>query len=783
MRSRSTHLLAGLAASALASLSGCEPTVEPVVPAATAAPAPTPAATEAPEAAPGPPTAGLVKPAAVYEGVKPHLNALAKAASDCPPYQRVVLDLEHGEPTKIEPVDGVIGTQIVVAMKSRCVPVFVTKTATGAPVTPPHWENRRMDLRTYGFPKDPKVPITVPKTQAEPFDIESDTITWSAPGPTFELRKASKDGKVPGTKLGMTLINAMPYLDKDKKPLDPHTCDVVSKLAQPGATPPAPAEGPNAGGTPPNCFHGDNSTNFHMHGSHVSPQPHQDFVGLELLPWGATISGHGTHGSRGITKVGIYDYEVDPIDYHQAEGTHWYHAHKHGATALQVLNGLTGAFLIRGEFDDKLDAYFKQQHAAAKLKEHLLVVQQVQELPPSLGGGEPPAAALVNGHGNPIIQMFPGEIQRWRFIGATQNSSANFTIHLPEGFAYAQIAMDGVQFSPDNYICQPLIAGTAKACKTTPTSTPLTVTQAAAGKGTITIGPATRVDLLVQAPAAAKPGTYASHYEAPVIDAKRRLRKQSARVLAPTAPVSGDLLTVEIIAGPVPLMKFPTRDQYPAMPDFLTDIKPVAPATSYVPTTVAYQLENQASFDETNFTINTMKYNPSCANETMVLGVAQEWTLTNNSGIAHPFHIHTNPFQVVSLQEWKQLQVDPKTKKPTGPYTSVITTYQSPIWRDTLPIPTGNPDDPTRLGGAVIRYLPRDFTGEFVNHCHILGHEDRGMMHNVQVICPQGNINDPTTWQFGNPSATVPECSNGGYNTTTKPNSVCGLLPPAPPGK
>jgi hypothetical protein len=35
---------------------------------------------------------------------------------------------------------------------------------------------------------------------------------------------------------------------------------------------------------PPNCFHGQNSTNLHFHGFHVSPQSPQDNVGIELRP-------------------------------------------------------------------------------------------------------------------------------------------------------------------------------------------------------------------------------------------------------------------------------------------------------------------------------------------------------------------------------------------------------------------------------------------------------------------------------------------------------------------
>ena len=75
------------------------------------------------------------------------------------------------------------------------------------------------------------------------------------------------------------------------------------------------------------------------------------------------------------------------------------------------------------------------------------------------------------------------------------------------------------------------------------------------------------------------------------------------------------------------------------------------------------------------------------------------------------------------------------------------------MWRDTLAIskapatPAGTTlppnSDPTDSeypwGHAKILYVAKEFTGMFVNHCHILGHEDRGMMHNTQSTCADGS--------------------------------------------
>jgi len=58
------------------------------------------------------------------------------------------------------------------------------------------------------------------------------------------------------------------------------------------------------------------------------------------------------------------------------------------------------------------------------------------------------------------------------------------------------------------------------------------------------------------------------------------------------------------------------------------------------------------------------------------------------------------------------------------------------IWWDVIPIPAGkkNADNSITAGFVKMRTRFVDFTGKYVFHCHILGHEDRGMMHLVQVV-------------------------------------------------
>src|SRR5206468_4764022 len=171
----------------------------------------------------------------------------------------------------------------------------------------------------------------------------------------------------------------------------------------------------------------------------------------------ASTNSDGTH-HHGIVRSGTYDYVVDPFRYTQAEGTHWYHPHKHGSTALQVSNGLAGAIIIQGKFDDDLRALF-----GGTLKEHLLVLQLIHDLNFTTSNSVA-TQPLINGQPSPVIDMYPGEIRRLRFVAATVQADGAVTIDFnspdDDPVEVMQIAMDGIQFAPENYQRQPLLETT-----------------------------------------------------------------------------------------------------------------------------------------------------------------------------------------------------------------------------------------------------------------------------------------------------------------------------------
>jgi FtsP/CotA-like multicopper oxidase with cupredoxin domain len=107
-------------------------------------------------------------------------------------------------------------------------------------------------------------------------------------------------------------------------------------------------------------------------------------------------------------------------------------------------------------------------------------------------------------------------------------------------------------------------------------------------------------------------------------------------------------------------------------------------------------------------------FDPERVDQTVDLGAIEEWVLRNDTVAWHPFHIHVNDFQVVSSNGQEQIE----------PFV---------FYKDTLPLPPKVGGVP---GEVVIRIPFLDYTGKFVYHCHILGHEDRGMMGVVEVVQP-----------------------------------------------
>jgi len=571
-----------------------------------------------------------------------------------------------------------------------------------------------------------------------------------APGPTIRARV--------GDTVEITLLNQVDVaafgnsLDAGEHS---GSCDVSTSVGPSGPVNIYPGKPPFD--TMPNCYHGSSTANLHYHGTHVSPNILADNVFVQLRPsprangrpvvdeaylkandfdgiFTQCQSGHAPHmwndlparwrkrqqrmlveydktaawqGQKGLPPdeqlwpknaadiragrwpqyyMGAYPscfqltaWNGQPTSMGQAPGTHWYHAHKHGSTELNLINGLAGAMIVEGDYDDKLKPHYN--------KEVVLVLQQYAAQLSMLRapGTDPGALFFVNGQYRPVIEMQANEVQFWRIINASPSTAV--PIDAPTGIKWIQTAQDGVQLDPRNYnlgvqLAQQTPGKWTNAALVSPMKASPWFGSLAAGN---------RVDMLVQAPSSA--GSFPVTFNGTL------------------------LFTINVTTPGVasPIAFPPPQSAFPAMPGFLADIDP---GKVVVRRDLHFATTPGAGGTPAAHTINGKKFEDHIIDQSMLLGATEEWTLYNDNvngvpGPAHPFHIHVNPFQVTEI---------------LNPAVSA-TPFKLPapwVWWDNIAIPPG----------GYVKFLSRfvDFTGMYVLHCHILGHEDRGMMQLVQVI-------------------------------------------------
>ncbi len=626
---------------------------------------------------------------------------------------------------------------------------------------------------------DPNQPAPPPKT-----DI--------GPGPTLRARLGDM---VEISFLNKIDDSLFPYTFVTDSPggLSDFGCD-KSGVRAPAATPnPNGTPNPSAGKVNPypsddkypNCFHGSSTANIHYHGTHTDPDGLGDNVLVQVLPqpnqpdWSATFNGifdsgkipqrwldmpkdyrdkqmeliqkHDEAAAAAAKKNGLkppeslYHADMEAIkagqwpqylmgafpnffpipDYKsgnwkagQAPGTHWYHTHKHGSTSLHILNGLAGAFIIESTqpdgYDQVIRGFYKWGDNYGN-HEKIIVFQEFDttqnlEKPKNPKGGGPPGQGkgikqvLVNGKLTPTITMAPGEVQLWRLINATDgNNPGKLTNDLFQtaGFAFRQTAQDGVQFSPDNYKNQPFLT-----CQV---------------PGGLALAAGNRADVLVQAPTTTGNYTFVTG--------------KGGRTPNGTA-----LLFVNVTGTAAPPPAGPFPQNWPKMPEFLEDLpKPGPKDTPNPDSPVKFQWEPERSATGLNefgfpphFMINNKQFGETGekVDQCMPLNGLQDWVLENWTSTPHPFHIHINPFQVIKI-ETPTAQNQYSTYSPPGNF----------VWQDVITIPpavittdsSGKVTSVTQ-SKVTIRQTYLDFIGTYVLHCHILAHEDRGMMQLVRVV-------------------------------------------------
>jgi FtsP/CotA-like multicopper oxidase with cupredoxin domain len=195
----------------------------------------------------------------------------------------------------------------------------------------------------------------------------------------------------------------------------------------------------------------------------------------------------------------------------------------------------------------------------------------------------------------------------------------------------------------------------------------------------IVLSPGERVEVLIQA------GT-AGTYELRTLPIATGFNTQKDATLA-TLVVDGDAVTPQ----PLPTTLLPLEDLSTAEIDERRQI--------------TFQFGPPIDPPHTVHPIDHKVFDGNRDDQTVQLNTTEEWVIRNATTTWHPFHIHINPYQVVAING-----------KPVP-----VRSYE-----DTTLVPP--------FGEITVRTQFRDFPGRWVYHCHILLHEDLGMMGTVKAL-------------------------------------------------
>lgn len=518
----------------------------------------------------------------------------------------------------------------------------------------------------------------------------------------------------------------------------------------------------------PHCFNG---TNLHTHGLWVNPGGNGDNVLISINP--------------GVSFQ--YEYKLPPD--HPA-GTFWYHTHRHGSTALQVSSGMAGALIVRGRrlpsatAAGDIDTLLRPT-AAQAFTERTLVMQQIQyacrdqdnkiKIDPADGKSylcEPGDVGTVEGYdqfGPPtwrnsgrytsinghVLPTFSGartgKIERWRMVHAGVRDTISLQFRQLKAGASSATRLTAEQH--DAYV--------GANCTGEPLSQHLIaadgLTLESALKTTIAVfQPGYRWDALLAFPAA---GTYC------VIDAAGPV--SGVGPVAPSRQLLGFVTVAEGTSMPADVSAHLTaqlvlaaaQNMPPAVRSMVVaDLKNGLKLARFVPhptvadteVTGAQHLTFNIDLNQTpiQFQVDGKPFDPLRVDRTLTLGAVDQWTLQSDF-VGHPFHIHVNPFQIVKI-------LDPTGKdvsgvdgddtfgadagKPDPQYRGMKGMWKDTLWVKNITPPPGQPSGKYTL---VVRTRYERYIGDFVLHCHILDHEDQGMMQYVRIVLPGGSAPPP----------------------------------------
>ena len=433
------------------------------------------------------------------------------------------------------------------------------------------------------------------------------------------------------------------------------------------------------------------STNLHFHGLTIPPVCHQDDVlNTSIQPGDPPFE---------------YRFRIPQSE---PPGLYWYHPHIHGFTKEQVLGGASGAIIVEGiERADK---------AVAGLPERVFIIRDQNLLnpnaPPSkwepvvprmLFDRDGDAANTGTGFGKPakdlsinfvsvpypdyrpaVIEMKAEEQQLWRVLNASGITYLNLQVvfgHTPQQLGL--VAMDGVPLNQNGSLPADFVDWQTH----------------------LGVPPGARVEFIVKGPPADVPALLVTKSVDTGAGGENDPNRTLATIKAsPEAPEFSQLA-----AWPQPLPLSPTA--------WLGSVAPVRTRRLYFSEKLL-DPNDPNSATEFYLTVDGQsprQFDPNVGVPNIVAkqGTVEDWIIENRSNELHAFHIHQLHFMLLDYRG-----------RPVN----------EPFLRDTVNVPYYNGRD---LEYPSVR-LRMDFrdpntVGDFLYHCHLLEHEDGGMMGLIRV--------------------------------------------------
>jgi FtsP/CotA-like multicopper oxidase with cupredoxin domain len=394
---------------------------------------------------------------------------------------------------------------------------------------------------------------------------------------------------------------------------------------------------------------------------------------------------------RTIVNSGeTFQYDVQfPLD--EPPGLYWYHPHIHGMSEAAVQGGASGAIIVEG--------IENVTGELAGLPQQLLIIRD-NLVPgnPTPGGDIPSWDLSLNyvpiaypSFTPAVMQIRPEERQFWRVLNASADTIIDLQLQydgVPQTLEV--VALDGVPTGSQD--------GTSRGKSLMQTD--------------ILLPPAARAEFIVTGPS---PGVQSATLMTLNVDTGPLGDND------PTRPIASIHASNDAPEPPVAMLRIPYPSEQPHKQRFaeLNRQRPTSERKLYFSEVVS---DPDDPSSPTNFYITVDGQTPTLFSAdnppaiTTTQGSVEDWTIENRSMENHEFHIHQIHFL---LLEQNGIPV------ANGPFLDMV---QVPYWTGSGPYPSVK--------------LRMDFrgpsVGDFVYHCHILGHEDNGMMAIIRVKPAKG---------------------------------------------